>query len=203
MRWLAAFILFLLPYSIWCSYEPRLESFVVEGKEVVFTLDNGWVFISESPLESKCYALNKLIGMRARIDTYPHCPLLELIFENPEHVGQERISFQGGVIKESYDSLLTVTNIEIEKGFFYTEGFVTLSDGSLWSIKSDLGIWFAGNYWARGDKILVTRRFTTTCDYTLVNQDVSGHAYTDYYKNRVESFYSMRDPRSLPVIPAN
>lgn len=201
MRLFIASFLFFLPYCIWCNYEPRLESFNVEGKQVVFTLNNGWVF-TESPIESKLHALNRLIGMRARIDTYPHCPLLELTFENPEHIGQDRISFQGWMTKEDYDSLLTVTNVEIQKSFFYQEGYITLSDGSCWCIKSNLDIWFAGNYWANGDKILVTRRFTSPHEYTLVNQDVSGYAYIDYYKSNKEHYYSMRDPRSLLVIPA-
>lgn len=200
--WFRVVFLLFLPYSIWCDYEPRLASFVVEGKQVVFTLTNGWVFVAESPLESKHYALDRLIGTRARIDTYPHCPLLELTFENPERKGQERISFPGWMNKEVYDSLLTVTNIEIQKNCFYQEGFVTLSDGSRWYVKTNLDIWFADNYWAKGDKIAVTRRFTSPDDCTLVNQDVSGYAYIDYYKNNREHYYSMRDPRSILVIPA-
>lgn len=203
MRLLIATVLFFLPYSMWGDYEPRLLDFATEGSQAIFTLDNGWVFFAESPLESKHYALNRLIGGRVRIDTYPHCPLLELTFENPEHIGQDRISFQGWMPKEVYDSLPTVTNVEIINGFFHQEGFVTLSDGSHWYIKLNLDIWFAGNYWANGDKILVTQRFTNPDDYTLINQDVSGHAYIDYYKDSKEHYYSMRDPRSLLVVPAD
>lgn len=199
MRLCIAIFLFVT-HSIWCNYELRLKNFAVEENVVVFTFDNGWVFISEFSLESKSYALNRLIGMRARIDTYPHCSLLEVTFENPEHIGRERISFQGWMPKEVYDSLPTVTHIEIQEGFFYHEGFVTLSDGSRWYITSNLDIWFAGNYWSKGDKILVTRKFSRSHDYTLINQDVSGNAYIDYYKSNNEHFYSMRDPRSLLVI---
>lgn len=198
MKILAAILLFLLPGSAWCDYEPRLTSFDVEGNKVTFTLDNGWVFTSEAPLESKLYALDRLIDMRVRMDTYPSCPLLELTIENPEHRGKDRISFQGTITKETYESLLTVTQVEYDAGYLYSDAYVTLSDGSRWYVERNLGVWFVNTYWATGDRIMVTRYFPSSyC--TLVNLDVSGYAFVDYYVSNYEHFYSMRDPRSILV----
>lgn len=191
------------------TYERNLRTFaiedVAEGKKLAFILDNDWVFECHiGALEtSKLYALERLTNRRVRIGTNPQSPALELTFENPSKPGSDKTSFQVSITRDTYDTLMTVRDVNVTNGLFngvlFSSGYITLSDHSIWAIKTTLGKNLAGSYWSPGDRVIVTRKYTTKDQYTLVNLDVSGALYVDYYKSYNEHFYSMRDPRSILV----
>lgn len=199
------FFLLLLPVLLLANYEPRLKTFHVrDHNKVIFHLDNGWTFEGHFFDPNKAYALDKLLGMQVRIDTCPQSQVLELSIENPGHRGHDRISFPGFINKATYDSLLVVKDITFENPYyFWHNAYITLSDGSRWSVQKNLGIHLIKEAWAFGDRILVTRNYQADSDYTLVNLDVSGRAYADYLENNYERWYSMRDPRSVLVSPVS
>lgn len=195
------FFLFFLPFFLSANDEPRLKTFHVQDHhKVVFHFDNGWTFEGQFFDPSKVYALDKLIGMRARVDTCPQSPVLELSIENPGHRGHDRISFPGFINKKTYDSLPIVKDITFENFYYlWRNACVTLSDGSRWYVQTTLGVSLIEDAWASGDHILISRNYTTDSGYTLVNLDVSGRAYVDYLQSHYEHWFSMRDPRSVSV----
>lgn len=201
------FFLFLFPLFVFAHYEPRLKTFSVQNPDkVTFHLDNGWVFEGQFSDPNKIYALDKLIGMRVRIETYPQLPALEISFENPERPGQNRLSFEGFINKETYDSLLTVTDITFKNPHFlwwdYWEAYITLSDGSFWYVETDVHLDLVQRAWMVGDHILVTKKYPSEQSHTLVNLDVSGQEYQHYSLDAGTRDYSWRDARSVRVIPA-
>lgn len=207
--WIVCFLMFAHLVSVHANrnsndnYERTLHSFVVDevsnGKEVSFILDNGWEFIGEIPFleESKLYSLSKLAGQHVRISCNPQSDSLVLTFENNKR-GFDKISFHVAIAKSTYDTLLTVADVQMQNYIFYHTANVTLSDGSIWYVEGNkLDIEMASTYWSQGDRVLITKRFDANNRYTMVNLDVSGCLYVDYYKTKDEHWYSMRDPRCL------
>lgn len=184
------------------TYEPKLESYYIEKDQVYFKLDNGLVFIGESPNRNMFYALDRLVGMHARIQTFPESAFLDITFENPTQRGCDKISFLGWLTEETYKQLVTVTELEVDKSFFFPSARVTLSDGSHWTVKNDrLFRLFVEKWWSKDDHILVTKNYSSEKEYSLVNLDVSGYHYVDYFKERNEHWYSMRDARTVEALP--
>lgn len=208
MKKISYFVIVCLLFSFQISaqsnpYERFLSSYSIEhkedGKEVNYILDNGWVFVSQiGPFdEHTLFSIDRLVGTRAKVATDPQSAALEIIFENPNNKGHQKTSALVWTTKTTYDSLLTVTDIQINNFPFFSTGYITLSDNSVWYIKYWTGIEFAKTYWANGDHVIVTKKYDERNSYNLVNLDVSGDHYIDFYEGESQTWYSIRDARYI------
>ncbi len=192
--------------SLGLIYERSLKNFGIketqDEKKLFFVLDNDWIFESDFNLfdESKIYSLSKLLNSRVLITAQPQLSGLEMTFENPTKKGCDKTTFPISITQDTYDSLLVVTDIEIISSYWWYNAYITLSDGSRWSVKTSLGVDFARTYWSIGDHVIVSKHYNKNTLYSLVNLDVSGTHYVDYYKDHKEQWFSMRDPRHLSVV---
>ena len=101
-----------LPLIIYANqtYEPRLSNYSIENDQVNFKLDNGWVFIGKAPNPNMLYALDRIIGMRVRVETFPQSSFLDISFENPTYIGSDKISFLGYVAEDTYKQFALISD---------------------------------------------------------------------------------------------
>lgn len=175
MKNILLFFFLFCPLFIFANqtYEPKLADYFIEGDQVNFKLDNGWVFTASTPNQNMIYVLDRLMGMRARIQTYPESPFLNISFENPTHLGSDKVSFFGYVTEETYKLSATISNIEADRCFCFPQTRVTLSDGSCWMVKCRHCTYLIETHWSLGDRIILSKDYLSKNKYSLVNLDVS------------------------------
>jgi hypothetical protein len=189
------------------SYQRFLKNYEIQEtsdtKKVFFILDNDWILTSEVSWfdEHKLYSLHKLLNSRVLIKTELELPGLEITFENPNKRGYDKISFQAAIAKETYESSLVITNVQIQDNFWAgSSATIILSDDSKWDVPTWSGFYFVQGYYTLGDHVLLTQHYDGSDLYSLVNLDVSKRYYFTYSKVG-SHVYPNEEPRSIEVRP--
>lgn len=213
-RFIGTLLALFCACSLSANYERTLGTFAIEenyeGKTVYFILDDGLELNWKIPYfeEHKLFNLPNLEGTRALITAHPQVPSFEILFENPDNKGHFKISYPVTVSEDAAQNLLTVTSVEEcpYLTWFYSvkvDLHVNLSDGSQWEIKDLTQRDLVQSHWSAGDRVIVTKNYTKKNTFSIVNLDVSGEYWVDYFKGYGELWFSMRDPRSAEASPAH
>lgn len=185
------------------SCRPTLNSCEIEGNRVSFLLDNGWVASSEVPLFQiyKLDALSRFEGAKVCFETFPQIDSILMRLENPAHPNYPKITFPISLRREDYQNLPTVVEMSVVNWLITWSGSITLSDGSQWRILKELPCMLADRYWSVGDRIIASEKISDRNTFSLVNLDVSGEHWIDYYRGPGggEVWFSLRDPRTIEV----
>lgn len=147
-----------------CGFEENTN-----GYKVFFILSNNLIVTWNAPINEghKVFNINKYEGMEVRFSAPLRIPEIKMsVYRKNSWMIHEEFSI--GFQYESLDNLPCLDEKNIDLGFFWCNGIITLSDGSTWEIKDSDDCRTVYRNWVKGDKVIVTK-LQWGNDYLLIN----------------------------------